>query len=68
MTTNPFEDDNGTYLVLTDAEGRHSLWPAAIAVPDGWDVALGASSRADCLAYVEENWTDICPVRTGADT
>ncbi|MGW1955394.1 MbtH family protein [Streptomyces sp. NPDC001920] len=67
MTTNPFEDDNGTYLVLTNAEGRHSLWPDGIDVPDGWDVALTASSRTDCLAFVEEHWTDICPTRTAAD-
>ncbi|MGC9540852.1 MbtH family protein [Streptomyces sp. UG1] len=67
MTTNPFEDENGTYLVLTNAQGQHSLWPEAIAVPDGWDVALTASSRAECLAFVEEHWTDIRPTRTGAD-
>ncbi|MET9830541.1 MbtH family protein [Streptomyces sp. NPDC006385] len=67
MTTNPFEDENGTYLVLTNAQGRHSLWPDGITVPDGWDVALAASSRARCLAFVEENWTDICPARTVSD-
>ncbi|MER5939050.1 MbtH family protein [Streptomyces sp. uw30] len=67
MTTNPFEDENGTYLVLSNAEGQFSLWPDGITVPDGWDVALTASSRADCLAYVEEHWTDICPAPTGAD-
>lgn len=67
MTTNPFEDENGTYLVLTNAQGQHSLWPDGITVPDGWDVALAASSRADCLAYVEDHWTDIGPARTAAD-
>jgi MbtH protein len=66
MTTNPFEDENGTYLVLTNAEGQFSLWPDGITVPDGWDVALTAS-RADCLAYVEDRWTDISPARTAAD-
>ncbi|KUL30333.1 MbtH family protein [Streptomyces regalis] len=67
MTTNPFEDENGTYLVLTNAEGQFSLWPDGITVPGGWDVALTASSRSDCLAYVEDHWTDICPARTAAD-
>jgi MbtH protein len=67
MTTHPFEDENGTYLVLTNAEGQFSLWPDGITVPDGWDVALAASSRADCLAFVEGSWTDICPARTGVD-
>ncbi|MEU8845988.1 MbtH family protein [Streptomyces sp. NPDC048564] len=67
MTTNPFEDENGTYLVLTNTEGQFSLWPDGITVPDGWDVALTASSRADCLAYVENRWTDLCPARTASD-
>ena len=30
-------------------------------VPAGWRVVFGESTRADCLAYVEESWTDIRP-------
>ncbi len=61
MATNPFEDDNGTYLVLVNDENQHSLWPADMDVPAGWTVALAAAGRADCLAYVEANWTDLRP-------
>ena len=25
--TNPFEDENGTYVVLINDEGQYSLWP-----------------------------------------
>ncbi|MEV6766728.1 MbtH family protein [Streptomyces sp. NPDC051105] len=67
MTTNPFDDENGTYLVLTNAEGQFSLWPDGISVPDGWNVALTASSRADCLAFVEDRWTDIRPAHAAGD-
>lgn len=28
MTTNPFEDPQGTFLVLVNDENQHSLWPA----------------------------------------
>jgi MbtH protein len=59
--TNPFEDENGTYLVLVNDEGQHSLWPEWIDVPAGWTVANPASSRADALEYVERNWTDMRP-------
>lgn len=31
--TNPFEDENGTYLVLVNHEGQHSLWPSFAEVP-----------------------------------
>jgi len=43
--TNPFEDPEGTYLVLVNEEGQHSLWPAFVEVPAGWSVAHGEDSR-----------------------
>ncbi|EUA36332.1 protein mbtH [Mycobacterium avium subsp. avium 2285 (R)] len=27
----------------------------------GWRVVFGAAGRADCLQYVEQNWSDIRP-------
>ncbi|MFC0431831.1 MbtH family protein [Kutzneria buriramensis] len=59
--TNPFEDQDGTYLVLVNDENQHSLWPAAIDVPAGWRVAHGPDARQACLDHVEANWTDMRP-------
>ncbi|MDX2391907.1 MULTISPECIES: MbtH family protein [unclassified Streptomyces] len=59
--SNPFEDTDGTYLVLVNAENQHSLWPSFVAVPEGWTTAFGEARREECLAYVEENWTDMRP-------
>jgi len=59
--TNPFEDPEGTYLVLVNDEGQHSLWPAFVAVPAGWSVALEESSRSACLDHVNATWTDMRP-------
>jgi MbtH protein len=61
MSANPFDDENGTFYVLVNDEGQHSLWPAFADVPDGWDAVFGESTRADCLAYVEQKWADIRP-------
>ncbi len=58
---NPFEDADGTYLVLVNEENQHSLWPAFAEVPDGWTVAHGPDARQACLDYVEANWTDMRP-------
>ncbi|KXK59034.1 protein mbtH [Micromonospora rosaria] len=58
---NPFEDENGTFLVLVNDEGQHSLWPAFAAVPAGWRSVLGPASRPECLAQIERDWTDIRP-------
>jgi MbtH protein len=54
--------DGDVFVVLINAEGQHSLWPAGKAVPDGWSVVHAAASKADCLVYVEANWTDMRPV------
>jgi uncharacterized protein YbdZ (MbtH family) len=61
VSTNPFEDQDGTFLVLVNDEGQHSLWPAFAERPGGWSVALGESTREAALAYVEEHWTDMRP-------
>lgn len=59
--TNPFEDENATYLVLINDEGQHSLWPQAIEVPAGWTVGFGPAARQACLDHVEASWTDMRP-------
>ena len=59
--TNPFEDPEGSYLVLVNDEGQYSLWPSFIEVPAGWTVACPADTRESCLEYVNEHWTDMRP-------
>ncbi|ALG06274.1 MbtH family protein [Kibdelosporangium phytohabitans] len=59
--TNPFESDQDDYLVLTNHEDQHSLWPVFADVPAGWTTAFGPAARAACLEFVERNWTDITP-------
>jgi uncharacterized protein YbdZ (MbtH family) len=61
MSTNPFDDDNGTFFVLVNDEEQHSLWPAFSDVPPAWRVVFGEATRAACLDYVEQNWPDIRP-------
>jgi uncharacterized protein YbdZ (MbtH family) len=59
--TNPFEDADGTYLVLVNGENQHSLWPSHVDVPEGWRTVHGPADRQSCLDYVETNWTDMRP-------
>ncbi|HRC55863.1 MAG: MbtH family protein [Myxococcales bacterium] len=59
--TNPFEDEQGSYQVLVNDEGQHSLWPAQLAVPAGWRRAFGPEARASCLRFVDESWRDLRP-------
>jgi MbtH protein len=61
VSTNPFDDDNGSFYVLVNDEEQHSLWPVYADVPAGWQVAFGDASRVACLDFIEANWTDIRP-------
>jgi MbtH protein len=58
---NPFEDENGTFHVVVNDEGQHSLWPTFVDVPAGWRIELISDSRAACLDFIDKNWTDMRP-------
>jgi MbtH protein len=59
--SNPFDNTEGTFFVLTNDEGQHSLWPSFIEVPAGWSVAQGEADRQSSLDFIERNWTDMRP-------
>lgn len=64
MSSNPFDDEDGTFYVLVNDEEQHSLWPTWSPVPAGWQIVLGAggdTGRQACLDYVEQHWTDLRP-------
>lgn len=59
--SNPFENADGTYFALVNAEGQYSLWPEFVPVPAGWTVAHGPAARQECVDHVNEHWTDMRP-------
>ncbi|WP_067691029.1 MbtH family protein [Nocardia jejuensis] len=59
--SNPFDDEDARFSVLVNEEGQHSLWPDFAPVPDGWQ-SVHQGNRDECLAYVEQNWTDMRPL------
>ncbi len=61
MTTNPFEDPDGTYHVLINDEGQYSLWPTFVEVPAGWTIELAEVARQVALDHIETHWTDMRP-------
>ena len=54
-------EDRQVYKVLLNGEEQYALWPADRDTPAGWREAGQTGTRAECLAYVEENWTDLRP-------
>lgn len=64
MAKNPFDDDEGSFYALVNDEEQYSLWPTFKPVPGGWTVAFGGPDgrpRAEVLAWIDENWTDLRP-------
>jgi MbtH protein len=60
--TNPFDDEDGDFLVLINDERQHSLWPSFRDVPAGWQVVGPRGNRKVCLDWIDQNWTDMRPL------
>ncbi len=58
-----FLEENSTVpcKVVVNDEEQYSVWPAGRANPPGWRDEGFAGSRTDCLAHVDEVWTDMRP-------
>lgn len=54
-------EDTTTYRVLVNDEEQYSLWLADRESPPGWRDTGRRGSKAECLAYVREVWTDMRP-------
>ncbi|MFC8848107.1 MULTISPECIES: MbtH family protein [unclassified Micromonospora] len=61
-----FDDEDASFLVLLNHARQYSLWPAYADPPTSWTVAAGPAPHAECLAYVEQHWTDLRPEGSGA--
>jgi MbtH protein len=58
---NLLDDGAAAFLVVVNDEGQYSIWPDIIVVPAGWTTVRRADTRQNCLAYINENWTDMRP-------
>ena len=58
---NPFENDQGSFVVLVNEENQYSLWPVVIAIPEGWGKEYGPEEKSNCLEYIENHWQDMRP-------
>lgn len=51
---NPFDDPDGTFVLVSDSDGHLALWPTFAPRVEGWDSVFGPASRQECLDRVEE--------------
>ena len=58
-------DDKGdatVYRVVLNHEEQYSIWPDGKDIPHGWRDAGKVGTKAECLAYIAEVWTDMRPL------
>lgn len=56
------DDDKTQYKVVLNHEEQYSIWPAGRENPAGWRDDGKVGTKAECLAYTEEVWTDMRPL------
>jgi MbtH protein len=56
------ESQDNIYKVVVNHEEQYSIWPADRENPLGWRDAGKTGTKAECLAYVKEVWTDMRPL------
>lgn len=57
------EDDDGTvYRAVVNHEEQYSIWPADRELPPGWSESGRIGTKAECIAFIEEVWTDMRPL------
>ncbi|MCA1438357.1 MULTISPECIES: MbtH family NRPS accessory protein [unclassified Bradyrhizobium] len=54
-------DDRQMKVVINHGE-QYSIWPVDRDNPLGWRDAGKVGSKEECLAYVEQVWTDMRPL------
>ncbi|WP_331766400.1 MbtH family protein [Embleya sp. NBC_00896] len=62
--------DEERYRVVLNDEEQYSVWPADRRLPAGWHEAGFTGTRPECLAHIDESWTDTRPrnLRLAMDT
>ncbi|MFQ5874602.1 MAG: MbtH family protein [Dehalococcoidia bacterium] len=56
------QEDTTIYKVVVNREEQYAIWPADRETPLGWREAGKHGSKAACLAYIKEVWTDMRPL------
>ena len=56
------QEDQTIYEVVANHEEQYSIWPTHRELPLGWKTVGRTGSKAECLEYIKEVWTDMRPL------
>ena len=57
----PDAPETRPHVVVVNEEEQYSIWPAGRELPAGWRPDGFAGTEEECLAHIEETWTDMRP-------
>jgi len=60
--TSVFDREDILFQVVVNHEEQYSIWPDYKEIPKGWRKAGKSGFKKECLAYIEEVWTDMRPL------
>lgn len=55
-------EESTLYKVVVNHEDQYSIWPAHRSNASGWTDVGKTGSKAECLSYIEQVWTDMRPL------
>lgn len=61
MSSNEREDTT-IYKVVVNHEEQYSIWPEYKENALGWSDVGKVGTKAECLAYIKDVWTDMRPL------
>jgi len=53
---------DGELKVVINHEEQYSIWPVDRENPAGWRDAGKTGTKAECLEYIQKEWTDMRPL------
>ena len=55
-------EDTTDYKVVMNHEEQYSIWPADRENASGWKDVGKQGTKAECLEYIKQVWTDMRPL------
>ncbi len=54
--------DDVNYIVVQNDEAQYSIWFEERELPAGWQPTGYQGNKQECLAYIQQVWTDMRPL------
>lgn len=59
--SNPFDNTQGHFTILINAQQQYSVWPQHVALPAGWQVVCEPQTQEACYHWLKQRWTTLQP-------